>query len=73
MSKNSRLVAPYGAHILHGLVYGFFFFFLLYFLIINDANWTNQDILFLPYAYLTHRCSQAVLQTALLFIDSFIK
>ena len=49
------------------------FLFLLYFFSINDANRTNQEILCLPYAYLTHRCSQAVLQTVLLFIDSFIE
>ena len=55
------------------LPYAGFFLFLLYFLSINEANRTNQDILCLPYAYLTHRCSQAVLQTALLFSDSFIE
>ena len=47
--------------------------FLLYFLSINDANRTNQEILCLPYAYLKHRWSQAVLQSALLFNDSFIE
>ena len=51
---------------------GFFLIFFNFFSI-NDANRTNQEIFCLPYAYLTHSCSQAVLQTALLFIDSFIE